>query len=330
MEDGASILILSDRGVDREHAAIPALLALAGVHHHLVRQGTRTRVGLVVESGEPREVHHFAVLIGYGAGAINPYLAFETLTDMIRQGLLTGVTPEEACGHYIKAVIKGVVKVMSKMGICTIDGYRGAQIFEALGLDSALVERYFTGTASRVGGAGLAVIAEETLMRHRAAFPQRGGGDAVLATGGQYQWRSDGEHHNFNPLTVHKLQVACRTGNYATYQEYSTLIDDPGNVAGHAAQSAGVCRAAAGAHRRGRVDRGDLQTLQDRRDVVRLHQPGGARGAGHRHEPDRREEQLRRGRRRSRPLHPERRTVICGPAPSSRSRPAGSASPAST
>ena len=225
VEDGASILILSDRGVDREHAAIPALLALAGVHHHLVRQGSRTRVGLVVESGEPREVHHFAVLIGYGAGAINPYLAFETLTDMIRQGLLTGVTPEEACGHYSKAVLKGVVKVMSKMGICTIDGYRGAQIFEALGLDAALVERYFTGTASRVGGAGLAVIEEETLMCHRAAFPQRGGGDAALATGGQYQWRSDGEHHNFNPLTVHKLQIACRTGNYATYQEYSTLID---------------------------------------------------------------------------------------------------------
>ena len=225
VEDGASILILSDRGVDREHAAIPALLALAGVHHHLVRQGSRTRVGLVVESGEPREVHHFAVLIGYGAGAINPYLAFETLTDMIHQGLLTGVTPEEARDHYAKAVLKGIVKVMSKMGICTIDGYRGAQIFEALGLDPALVDRYFTGTASRVGGAGLAVIAEETLMCHRAAFPQRGGGDAALATGGQYQWRSDGEHHNFNPLTVHKLQVACRTGNYATYQEYSTLID---------------------------------------------------------------------------------------------------------
>ena len=171
VEDGASILILSDRGVDRERAAIPALLALGAVHHHLVRQGSRTRVGLVVESGEPREVHHFAVLIGYGAGAINPYLAFETLTDMIRQGLLTGVTPEEACGHYSKAVLKGVVKVMSKMGICTIDGYRGAQIFEALGLDSTVVDRYFTGTASRVGGAGLAVIAEETLMCHRAAFP---------------------------------------------------------------------------------------------------------------------------------------------------------------
>ena len=223
--EGANILILSDRGVDREHAAIPSLLALAGVHHHLVRQGSRTRVGLVVESGEPREIHHFAVLIGYGAGAINPYLALETLADMTEQGLLTGVTAAEAQSHFIKAAVKGVVKVMSKMGICTIDGYRGAQIFEALGLEQDLVDRYFTGTSSRVSGAGLDVIAEETLRRHGTAFAQRGASGAVLETGGQYQWRSDGEIHNFNPLTIHKLQVACRTGNYAIYQEYSTLIN---------------------------------------------------------------------------------------------------------
>ena len=226
VEGGANILILSDRGVDREHAAIPALLALAGVHHHLVRQGSRTRVGLVVESGEPREIHHFALLISYGAGAINPYLALETLADMTRQGLLTGVTAEEAQGRYIKAAVKGVVKVMSKMGICTIDGYRGAQIFEALGLAQELVDRYFTGTSSRVSGTGIAVIAEETLRRHRAAFAQRGAEGAVLSTGGQYQWRSDGEYHNFNPLTIHKLQVACRTGNYTVYQEYATLINE--------------------------------------------------------------------------------------------------------
>jgi glutamate synthase (ferredoxin) len=230
--DGANILILSDRGVDREHPAIPALLALAGVHHHLIRQGSRTRVGLVVESGEPREIHHFALLIGYGAGAINPYLALETLADMTHQGLLmephhfrTGVTAEEAQDHYIKAAVKGVVKVMAKMGICTIDGYRGAQIFEALGLEQGLVDRYFTGTSSRVGGIGIEAIAEETLMRHRAAFPQRGTGAAILDAGGQYQWRSDGEYHNFNPLTIHKLQVACRTNDYSTYQEYSTLIN---------------------------------------------------------------------------------------------------------
>ncbi len=183
VENGASILILSDRGVDREHAAIPALLALSGLHHHLVRQGSRTRVGLVVESGEPREIHHFALLIGYGAGAVNPYLALETLADMTHQGLLTGVTAEEAQGHYLKAVMKGVVKVMSKMGICTVDGYRGAQIFEALGLEQDLVDRHFTGTSSRVSGAGIEVIAEETLRRHRAAFAQRGAGGAVLDTG---------------------------------------------------------------------------------------------------------------------------------------------------
>ena len=210
----------------RAHAAIPALLALAGVHHHLVRQGTRTKVGLVVESGEPREIHHFALLIGYGAGAINPYLALETLADMTRQGLLTGVTAEEAQTRFIKAVVKGVVKVMSKMGICTVDGYRGAQIFEALGLDRSLVDRYFTGTSSRVGGAGIAIIAEETMRRHRAAFAERGPSHGVLDTGGQYQWRADGEHHNFNPLTVHKLQLACRTGSYSTYQEYAALVND--------------------------------------------------------------------------------------------------------
>jgi glutamate synthase (ferredoxin) len=222
----ANILILSDRGVDADHAPIPALLALAGVHHHLVRQGTRTRVGLVVESGEPREVHHFALLIGYGAGAINPYLALETLGDMIDQGLLSDITYAEAEYHAIKAMIKGVVKVMSKMGICTIDGYRGAQIFEALGLERALVDRYFTGTASRVGGVGIRVIAEETLMRHRNAFPQRSAASAILDAGGQYQWRSDGEHHMFNPLTIHKLQVACRTNNYSVFQEYAALIND--------------------------------------------------------------------------------------------------------
>ncbi len=197
-----------------------------GVHHHLVRQGTRTQVGLVVESGEPREIHHYALLIGYGAGAINPYLALETLADMTRQGLLTGVTAEEAQDHYLKAVVKGIVKVMSKMGICTIDGYRGAQIFEALGLAQEVVDRYFTGTSSRVGGAGIDVIGEETLRRHRTAFPPRGAGAGILDTGGQYQWRADGEHHNFNPLSVYKLQQACRTGNYATYKEYAATIND--------------------------------------------------------------------------------------------------------
>lgn len=227
VEAGANILILSDRGLDRDQAAIPALLALAGIHHHLVRQGSRTRVSLVVESGEPREIHHFALLIGYGASAINPYVALETLADMTRQGLLAGVSAGEAQAHYIKAAMKGIVKVMAKMGICTVDGYRGAQIFEALGLQQELVDRYFTGTSSRVSGVGMAVIEEETLRRHRTAFAQRGPGNDVLDAGGQYQWRSDGEYHNFNPLTVHNLQVACRTGSYSAYQEYSAQINDP-------------------------------------------------------------------------------------------------------
>jgi glutamate synthase (ferredoxin) len=226
LEDGANILILSDRTMDRRRAAIPALLALAGVHHHLIRQGSRTRVGLVVESGEPREVHHFALLIGYGAGAVNPYVAFETVDEMVRQGLLTDTTPDHAEQNFIKAIIKGVVKVMTKMGICTVDGYRGAQIFEALGLEQSLVDLYFTGTPSRVGGIGLDVVAEEALMRHRKAFSGRGAEVETLDTGGQYQWRSDGETHTLNPMTVHKLQVACRTNDYRVFKEYSALTND--------------------------------------------------------------------------------------------------------
>jgi glutamate synthase (ferredoxin) len=226
IRDGASILILSDRGVDAEHAAIPALLAVAGLHHHLIRQGTRTQVGLVVESGEPREVHHFALLIGYGAGAIYPYLAFETLHDMIRRGLLKDVSYERGIENYIAAVVKGVVKVMSKMGISTIDGYRGAQVFEALGLSAEVVDRYFTWTASRIGGAGMDVIASEALKRHERAFAGRSGQPQTLDTGGHYHWRSDGEHHVFNPMTVHLLQRACRDGDYQIFKQYSALIND--------------------------------------------------------------------------------------------------------
>jgi glutamate synthase (ferredoxin) len=211
---------LSDRGVDVELAAIPALLAVAGVHHHLIREGTRTRVGLVLESGEPREVHHFSLLIGYGAGAINPYVAFETLDDMIRQGLLVNLSHKEACKNYVKAAVKGVVKVISKMGISTIQSYRGAQIFEAIGLHPSVVERYFTGTASRVGGVGLDVIAREVQMRHYAAFPDRKVNGHVLEVGGFYQWRDEGEYHLFNPQTVHKLQSACRNADGKAFKDY--------------------------------------------------------------------------------------------------------------
>jgi len=226
IEQGINILILSDRGIDRNHAPIPSLLAVAGLHHHLIREGTRTRVGLVLESGEPREVHHFSLLIGYGAGAINPYLAFETLDDLMRLGLLKNIDHKTACKNFVKAAVKGVVKVISKMGISTIQSYRGAQIFEAIGLHHSVVDKYFTWTASRVEGVGLDVIAREVLIRHAHAFPDRPVNGHTLDVGGQYQWRAEGELHLFSPQTVHKLQLAVRTNNYKVFKEYSNLVDD--------------------------------------------------------------------------------------------------------
>ncbi len=226
IKDGVNILILSDRGVNKEKAAIPSLLAVSGLHHHLIREGTRTRVGLVLESGEPREVHHFSLLIGYGCGAINPYLAFETLDDMIRQGLLRDIKHKEACKNFAKAAVKGVVKVISKMGISTIQSYRGAQIFEAVGLKQSVIDKYFTWTASRIEGVGLDVIAKEVQIRHKYAFPERQVNGHTLDVGGQYQWRAEGEAHLFSPQTVHKLQVACRTGNYKAFKDYSALVND--------------------------------------------------------------------------------------------------------
>jgi glutamate synthase (NADPH/NADH) large chain len=223
--EGYTLLILSDRGVSQDLAPIPALLATAGVHHHLVREGTRTRVGLVVETGEAREVHHAALLIGYGAGAVNPYLAFETLDDMIREGLLPGLDHARAVKNYIKALNKGVLKVISKMGISTIQSYRGAQIFEAVGLDRAFVDRYFTWTASRIGGVGLEVVAQEAVLRHRRAFPERPVGPPELDWGGEYQWRRDGEYHLFNPETVFKLQHATQSGQYRIFKEYTELVN---------------------------------------------------------------------------------------------------------
>jgi glutamate synthase (ferredoxin) len=221
---GANILILSDRGISTELAPIPALLAIAGLHHHLIRKGTRSRVGLVLESGEPREVHHFALLIGYGCSAINPYLAFATLDDLIQQGLLANTDHKTALKKFIKAAVKGVVKTMAKMGISTIQSYRGAQIFEAIGLNSDVVNKYFTWTPSRIQGVGMDVIVEEVLARHRHAFPQRPV-NGVLDAGGQYQWRDNGEFHLFNPQTIHKLQNACRTGSYKIFQEYAELVN---------------------------------------------------------------------------------------------------------
>jgi len=226
IEQGYSILILSDRNHDATWAPIPSLLATGAVHHHLIREGTRSHCGLVVESGEPREVHHFCLLIGYGAGAVNPYLACETITDMVADGLVPGVADaEEAIEHYLKAANKGLLKVMTKMGISTVQSYRGAQIFEAVGLNSDVVNKYFTWTASRIEGVSLDIIARETAMRHHLAWEVSPSLDGELDPGGQYQWRRRGEYHMYNPETVAKLQHSCRSGNYKTFKEYSALVN---------------------------------------------------------------------------------------------------------
>ena len=227
VKDGAQIIILSDRGLDHDLAPIPSLLATAGVHHHLIKNGERTKVGLIVESGEPREVHHFGLLLGYGANAINPYLAFETLDDMIRRKILpSDIDHKTAVKKYIKAANKGIVKIMSKMGISTIQSYRGAQIFEAIGLNKDFIDRYFTWTPTRIQGIGLDEIATETGNRHRSAFPERPSRELDLDWGGRYQWRRDGEKHLFNPETIHKLQTAVKTGNFKLFKEYAKGIND--------------------------------------------------------------------------------------------------------
>jgi len=225
--EGYTILVLNDRYVDPEHAPIPALLATAGLHNHLVRERKRTQVGLVLETAEAREAHHFALLIGYGAGAVNPYLANDTLHQMVDEGVLTpGVGYEEAVEHYLKAIKKGVVKIMSKMGISTIQSYRGAQIFEAIGLAPDFVDKYFTNTASRIAGIGIEEIALDTLFHHRRAFPDREGGLKELLWGGQYQWRRDGEFHLFNPETVFRLQHSTRTKQWELFRQYTRMVDD--------------------------------------------------------------------------------------------------------
>ena len=225
IEDGYTILILSDRGIDKDHAPIPALLAMSGLHHHLIREGTRTKVGIALETGEPREVHHFCLLIGYGAQAINPYMAYESLADMIAEKQLTDIAYRDAVKGYVKSATKGVVKVMAKMGISTIKSYRGAQIFEAVGISKNTIDQYFTWTDSRIDGIGLDVIAREALMRHRDAYPEISVNGSTLDVGGHFQWRQGGEYHLFNPLTIHKLQHATRINDYDVYKEYATLID---------------------------------------------------------------------------------------------------------
>ena len=232
VREGATLLILSDRGVDRYHAPIPALLACAGVHHHLIRTGQRTRCGLIVESAEPREVHHFSLLVGYGAGAIHPYLALEVVREFARQGAVgSGIDAAEAVRRYVEAINAGILKVMSKMGISTLASYRGAQIFEAVGLNSEVIDHYFTWTASRIQGVGLDAIAEETGRRHELGFPSRLiSGRQELENGGVYQYRRDGEYHMINPETVARLQQATRVTDRATarrsFEEFSRLVDD--------------------------------------------------------------------------------------------------------
>ena len=294
---GARIIVLSDRDCDEKRAPIPSLLMTAAVHHHLVREKTRMEVGLVVESGDCREVHHVALLLGYGAAAVNPYLAFESIEDLIRDGALTGVEPAQAVRNMVKALGKGVLKVMSKMGISTVGSYTMAQIFEAVGLSQDLVDEYFTGTSCPLGGVGIDVLAEEVAMRHRRAYPENPTERAHrrLETGGEYQWRREGEVHLFNPETVFLLQHATRSRQYDVFEKYTQTVDE---LSEEAATLRGLFalqdrRAAARADRRGRAGQRDRQAVLHRRDELRLDLRRGAPDARDRDEPARRQVQHR-------------------------------------
>jgi glutamate synthase (NADPH) large chain len=238
IEDGARILVISDRDSTVDLAPIPSLLLTAAVHEHLIREQTRTQVALIVETGDCREVHHAALLIGYGAAAVNPYLAFESVDDLVLTGGLTGIDPAKAIRNYVKALAKGVLKIMSKMGISTVSSYCGAQVFEAIGLDGELVDRYFTGTSSRIGGIGLAEIAAEVAARHARAYPANPAERAHrrLEVGGEYQYRREGEPHLFNPETVFLLQHATRSRQYDVFKQYTSTVDrlaaEAGNLRG--------------------------------------------------------------------------------------------------
>ncbi len=298
--EGARIVVLSDRHADATWAPIPSLLLTSAVHHHLIREKTRTQVGLVVEAGDVREVHHVALLIGYGAAAVNPYLAMESVEDLAREGVhLPDIAPDKAVHNLVKALGKGVLKVMSKMGVSTVASYTGAQIFEAVGLGGELVDRYFTGTTSRLGGVGLDVLAEEVARRHAKAYPPSGIAPAHrrLEIGGEYQWRREGEPHLFDPESVFRLQHSTRSGRYDIFKQYTQRIDEQSQ---RLMTLRGLFRfkdgAAAGdPDRRGRAGQRDRQAVLDRRDVVRLNLQGSARDDRHRHEPAGRQVQHRRG-----------------------------------
>ena len=349
VDSGATMIILTDRGVDAKHAPIPALLATSAVHHHLIRAGTRTLVGLVVESGEPREVHHMAVLLGYGASAICPYLAYESIDAGIDEGLFIDPEEDGTNGHgagdghvaasgngsgasvhdeefhrsarynYRKALLKGIVKVISKMGISTIQGYQGAQVFESVGICRDVVDRYFTGTAARLSGVSLEEIAAESAARHLRGYAERNGGNGALEVGGDIQWRDDGEYHLNNPQTIHKLQRSCQSARLRRIQGVQRPGGRPAGEARDPARLAVV--QAAGERRpagRSRARGGDRQALQDRRHVLRVDQQGGARDPGDRHEPDRRQEQHRRRGRGPGALRAPTPTATPAAAPSSR------------
>lgn len=235
IDAGVNLLILSDRDIHATSAAIPALLATAGLHHYLIRNGRRTKVSILVETGEPRAVHHFALLIGYGADAVHPYLALDSIAKLCADGVLKDFSIEKAHQIYLKASEKGVIKVMSKIGISTIQSYRGAQIFEAVGIAKSVIDRYFTGTASRIQGIDIATIAEESKRRHEQAFPDRMAQFISLNSGGDFKWRFGEEYHAINPEIIHKIQYACRNNDYQSFKEYSKLVYNPDKPDAHLA-----------------------------------------------------------------------------------------------
>lgn len=229
MKKGYTIFILSDRNISEAKVPIPSLLAVSALHQYLVKKGTRTSVALILESGEPREIHHFATLLGFGASAINPYMAYESLRGLIEEGLLD-LEYDKAVYNYNKAVLKGIIKILSKMGISTIQSYQGAQIFEAIGIGKEVIDKYFTNTISRIDGIGLAEIQKEAEINHKNGFKEKTyAADFSLDSPGYEKLRSgedSGEEHLYNPLTIHKLQEATKTSNYELFKEYTSLIDD--------------------------------------------------------------------------------------------------------
>jgi glutamate synthase (NADPH/NADH) large chain len=232
VEDGFEVLILQDRAIDSDHAPMPSLISVAAVHHHLIRKGLRGKVGILVEAGDVWEVHHFACLIAFGATAVNPYLAMSSIRAMKQKGLIgADQDAEQLKKNYSKAVCDGLLKVFSKMGISTLQSYQGAQIFEIIGLNKDVVDKYFTGAVSRIEGMGLDEIAEEALVKHRVAFSRKEIPVDRLPEGGLYQWKRKGEFHLFNPQTIHLLQHSTRIGDYSIFKKYSKLVNDQGEKA---------------------------------------------------------------------------------------------------